>query len=93
MLALIILAFLVGAVLGMRFRVLILVPVITLAVGAIVGAGVVSGSAYGDMLLTATIAAMSLQFGYLGGAFTRSILASSPSARVETSSQPIKAAH
>ncbi len=82
MAALAILAFLTGAVLAFRFRVLVLYPVI--AVGATFG--LVLSMAAGASLWTATLgivtAAMALQAGYVFGTFGRmSLLAAHVAAR------------
>jgi hypothetical protein len=82
MAALAILAFLCGAVLAFRFRVLVLYPVI--ALGATFG--MVFGLAAGASLWTVTVgivtAAMALQAGYLfGTAGRRSLIAVQITAR------------
>jgi hypothetical protein len=75
MLPLMIVGFLCGAVLGMRFKVLVLVPAIFL--GGIVAAG--SNMAVGETLWTSFLAlvavATALQLGYFFGSVVRHALA------------------
>ena len=66
-----ILSLLVGAVLGLRFTFVILVPVIALAGLAIVAAGVAGGLGAWSVLLAIALIATSIQIGYLGGVFAR----------------------
>lgn len=68
---LILLVFLTGAVLGMRFKVIILVPAATIALFAIFAAGVALGHTMTAVGLTALLALVCLQIGYLGGLLTR----------------------
>jgi hypothetical protein len=63
--------FLVGAVLGMRFRVLILIPAIGFAMVVVLAAGIASGASLAAILTAAVLASICLQFGYLGGIGTR----------------------
>lgn len=64
-----------GALLGLKFRFLILIP----ALGAIVLSVIARGVAHADsmpvMLITAVAAATSLQIGYLVGAIAHAALA------------------
>ena len=61
----------VGVALGLRFKLLILVPAIGL-VAAIIGAGGVgSGESPWHLALAIAAAAISIQVGYLGGAMVR----------------------
>jgi hypothetical protein len=66
---------LVGAVLGTRFTVLILVPAIVLAAGLISASGLAGSHPLTWTALTVVLAATSLQLGYLGGLATRHFLA------------------
>lgn len=63
-------AFLVGAVLGMRFRVQILIPTGILGIAAVLTTALLRGSLSSALLVTITFA-VALQLGYLGGLFTR----------------------
>jgi len=58
---------LVGAVLGTRFKVLILVPAIWLAAMANVAGGIVHGDSASTILTATVVAAVCLQIGYLCG--------------------------
>jgi|HubBroStandDraft_6_1064221.scaffolds.fasta_scaffold359550_1 hypothetical protein len=77
MLTLTICGALVGALLGMRFRVLILVPsiVIGLAAGAV--AGIAGHEGAGMTVMTMLAVATALQLGYLCGTMTRHVVAAS----------------
>jgi hypothetical protein len=59
---------LIGSALGLRFRVLILLPAIGLVWMAYLAVGVVLGDALSAILVGGTLAAMCLQIGYLVGA-------------------------
>jgi hypothetical protein len=62
--------FLIGAVLGMRFKFLILVPAIGSALTAIFVGSVTRGDSAAMILVTAVVASSCLQIGYLGGVVT-----------------------
>jgi hypothetical protein len=66
---------LVGAVLGMRMRVLILFPAIGVFFVAIAGLGFVRGEDLGPIAAAMVLAAISLQLGYLAGSTTRFAIA------------------
>jgi hypothetical protein len=68
---LLLLALLIGAVLGMRFKVLVLIPAIGLIVPAIVAAGMIRGESVASLAVIAIVAGSCLQIGYLAGAVTR----------------------
>jgi hypothetical protein len=68
---LMLLAVLAGAVLGMRFKVLILVPAIGLMIVAVLVGGIVRGDGVSIVTITAFLAASCTQIGYLGGTVTR----------------------
>ena len=75
MIHLFILSLLVGAVLGLRLRVWILIPTMGLAfigIGAFCGA---RGDAPGIILAAVVLAGLGLQFGYLSGSATRFVVA------------------
>ena len=57
----------VGAILGARFRVLVLAPVIFFAAATIIAAGFVSGFGVGLSLVALLVILTSLEFGYLAG--------------------------
>ena len=68
---LILLTLLTGAVLAMRFKVLILIPAIGSALVVVVIGSFARGSGLSDMLIVAMLASTSLQVGYLCGALAR----------------------
>jgi hypothetical protein len=63
---------LIGGALGMRFKVLILIPAIGLAFIANLAAGFAFSDSVSATLLTAVLASVCLQIGYLCGAMARS---------------------
>ena len=67
---LILLAVLVGAVLGLRFRVLVLVP----ALGCAILASLFFSHDLAHGALTTLFAVIGMQMGYLGGIVTRHVL-------------------
>lgn len=82
MTALTILAFLTGAVLAFRFRVLVLYPII--AVGATFGLmlGMAAGNSLSTVMFGIVAAAVAIQFGYVFGSAGRmSLVAARASAR------------
>jgi hypothetical protein len=62
---------LLGAVLGICFKVLILIPIIILILTAISGAAVVFGVSTGATVLSIVLAAAALQLGYFFGSLAR----------------------
>jgi hypothetical protein len=62
---------LIGAVLGMRFKVLILIHTIGFALIAILAGGIVRGDSASAILIAAVLAWICLQIGYLCGIMTR----------------------
>ena len=69
-----ILALLLGAVLGTRFKVLILLPATAGAV-IMIAAGSIAGGVHGlAILVMAALASICLQLGYFGGVMTRYII-------------------
>ena len=75
MFALAIVGSLVGAVLGLRFRIIILWPVIAIGLIAITGLDVARGTPLAALALEAAIATTAIQVGYLCGAALRLVLA------------------
>jgi hypothetical protein len=59
----------VGAILGTRFRVLVLVPVIFFAAATIIAIGFVNGFGVGTSLVALSVILASIEFGYLAGCF------------------------
>ena len=79
------LSFLVGALLGMRFKVLILIPV-CLAINAVVAIAIARGAALSTMLLADALVLCCLQLGYLGGIFMRYTLVLARAASIRRAS-------
>ena len=81
-----IISFLVGATLGLRFDVLVLVPailfqlVVVLVVNAALGVG--------PWLVVLTVPIIALETGYLGGAATRLIVAAARVVRSRSATKP-----
>jgi hypothetical protein len=59
--------FLVGAVLGLRFKVLILVPAIGFSVLVVTAYGIVIGGSLWRLALVGVVAAKAIQLGHIGG--------------------------
>jgi hypothetical protein len=66
---------LLGMVLGQRFKVLALVPVIAVWLPVATGTGIVRYGEFGPTLLLAALAVAGLQIGYLAGVAIRFSLA------------------
>ncbi|MDE5445720.1 hypothetical protein GWG65_30790 [Bradyrhizobium sp. CSA207] len=82
MIELLILSFLVGAVLGQRFRVFVLLPLTFVMVLAAVPVGWVADVSFLEGLKNLVLAAVALQGGYLFGSAARFALAGARAARV-----------
>jgi hypothetical protein len=65
---------LLGAVFGLRFKVLVLLPAIVTGVVGIAVAGAISGTAISTIVINTMAWTVALQFGYLGGLFSRFIM-------------------
>jgi hypothetical protein len=74
MISLAILAGLGGALLGLRFRGLVLLPVAAAALVVVVAGGLAVGLALVRLALACLIAGVALQLGFLGGAGVRVLL-------------------
>jgi hypothetical protein len=68
---------LIGAVLGTRFRVLVLFPAAIVGFAIITTVAAFKGSAMSSAIVAAIVCVISLQIGYLGGLFTRFCMAAS----------------
>jgi hypothetical protein len=79
---------LLGAALSMRFKVLILVPAITLAFITVVTVGLAGGNGFFTIAIAAVLASGCLQLGYLFGAFARFGAVSARSAKSSLRPQP-----
>lgn len=78
---LVLLTVVIGALLGLKFKVFILAPAVGFAIVAVVAIGMVRGEDLLAILLAALMALIGLQIGYLGGILTRYAFTS---ARAET---------
>jgi len=87
---LLIFSFLVGAVLGQRFRVLVLLPVTFFLVLTVLPVGLMTSLGFLEGMKAAVFAAIALQGGYLFGSAGRFALAAARAARVFA--RPVKAA-
>jgi hypothetical protein len=67
MLMLAIISILIGATLGLRFKVLVLLPAIIFAGFAILVGGLAYSSSFSSIVAASAIAISGLQLGYLGG--------------------------
>jgi hypothetical protein len=67
MMILLIMGVLVGVVLGLRFKVFVLVPVICVALAVVVVEGIASGDELWRLALAMIVIATSLQLGYFLG--------------------------
>jgi hypothetical protein len=63
--------FLLGWGLGLRFKVLILVPAVTAAMLGAVVVGIAHGDEYWSVVVAMILFGTSVQFGYLAGVITR----------------------
>jgi hypothetical protein len=68
-------AILAGAVLGLRFKILVLVPATVIGSAATLGASITQGNGLWFLLLALVLVISALQIGYLSGAFIRSVTA------------------
>ena len=87
----ILLAFLLGAVLGMRFKVFILIPAIGFALIALLAGGIARGDNVSAILIAAVLSSSSLQIGYLGGILTRYSIAIARAGRLRKASLQARA--
>ena len=72
--SLIILSALAGVVLGLRFKVLILVPAMVLIVPVTLGIGISYGDGFWSLLLETILTITALQLGYLGGTIAHFVI-------------------
>lgn len=68
---------LIGAVLGIRFRVQVLFPAAIFSLVTVAAVAAFRGSAVSSAILAVIVSVISLQIGYLGGLFTRFCMAAS----------------
>jgi hypothetical protein len=93
MLMLVICSTFVGAVLGMRFGVLALLTSLLLGLFAGAVAGVAASEGFAATLLTMVSIATALQLGYLGGATTRCVVATTRMAAAKPTRAASRPAH
>jgi len=74
MMAVLLVSFLVGAVLGQGFKVLVLVPAFAIALVVTIGAGIAHVDTVWSIVLTSATVAIGLQLGYLFGISVRLVL-------------------
>jgi hypothetical protein len=80
MLILAIISFLIGVALGLRFKVLILVPAIGLALAMVAVHGIVVEDGVWRLVGTMVVVATFIQLGYLGGSVLHSVIGASRAA-------------
>jgi hypothetical protein len=68
--------FLLGCCLGLRFKVPILVPAVTLAVMGAAVVGIARGDEYWSVVVAMILFGTAVQFGYLAGIIARDAIAS-----------------
>ena len=88
----ILLAFLLGAVLGMRFKVFILIPAIGLIFIAILAGAIARGSGMAGTLIAAVLASSSVQIGYVLGTIAQYSVALARAERLRKASLQIRTA-
>jgi hypothetical protein len=74
MMTLMLICLLLGAVLGQRFKVLVLIPATAVVLPFVAAAGVVQTDPYGQIAIAAIVASVSLQLGYLAGIALRYLM-------------------
>jgi hypothetical protein len=87
-----ILSFTAGMVLGQRFKVLILLPAIGVAIIAATGAGIARGDHAWSIVLLVVAVTVALQIGYLIGTGVQSFLLATRASRHHSTSVPTDAA-
>jgi predicted neutral ceramidase superfamily lipid hydrolase len=93
MMILALISLLAGAALGMRFKVLVLVPAIGFILLVAAGTGLGRGDSLGTVLLMAAAAVTSLQIGYFGGGIIRYVMATTRMGGLRTSQAARRGAH
>jgi hypothetical protein len=81
MMTLSMISLLVGAVLGQRFKIIVLIPAFAIVLVLAVGTGVAQAQTAWSIVLTAAAAATCLQIGYLVGIGVHHVLAAALSKR------------
>lgn len=82
-------AILVGTALGMRFKVLILLPTTAIELAALAAAGAVTSSGLTSIVVEALLAIIGLQVGYLLGLTIRYVAEKPKVAQTRASRSPV----
>jgi hypothetical protein len=88
MMTLILVYLLLGAALGQRFKVLVLIPCMGLVLPFVAAAGVVRAEPFEQIIFAAIAAASSLQVGYLAGIGLRHLMITSRVAQLNAAHSP-----
>lgn len=88
MMTLSMISFLVGAALGQRFKVMVLMPAMAIVLVLAAGTGVTHAQTAWSIVLTTAIAATCLQIGYLIGIFIRHVVVAALSRRSSPLTSP-----
>jgi hypothetical protein len=87
MMTLAMISLLAGMVLGQRFKVLILVPALALALVLAIGSGIARADTIWSIILMGATAGTSLQIGYLAGVGIRHALVAARASRSRATSR------
>ena len=87
MMTLVLICLMLGAVLGQRFRVLVLFPGMAVVWPITTAAEVVRGHSFVQIVLAVVVATVSLQVGYLGGIGIRYLMVVARAARAHDNSR------
>jgi hypothetical protein len=87
MMTLMLICLLLGAVLGQRFKVLVMIPGMAVVLPLVAAAGVMRADPYGQIAIALMVAAVSLQLGYLAGIALRHLLVLLRASQINASSR------
>jgi hypothetical protein len=82
MMTLVLICVLLGAVLGLRFKVLVLIPGLAVMLPITAGAGIVRADALGRIVFAMVAGAICLQVGYLAGICMRHLMVVARASRI-----------
>jgi hypothetical protein len=91
MTTLILICLLLGAVLGQRFKILVLVPGMAAVLPLVAAVGIVRADPYGQIAIAVIVAAVSLQLGYLAGIALRHLMVLLRATQINASSRSPRA--